>query len=298
MQKEDLVSPDFPPEGEWTAAEQLELRRRLLPLLVRRTELYTAGDSSVRVETAQELLSSICCTLDEGLSGAPRETLLTADLEAVFTRGGQVLDRKAAACRELWSAACLTVPKLESRSLMETLRDLGLFWRRYDARFFAHRFPCDIDYPLLLPVSETLSGVSYLEAYLRGILAENALLAAFDAALLSRVLDTDCPIWRDAPVNLVSPVLANAVGRSLVGKDPRGLALAETDLSALAARFCGLSEEAAGKILCTAAEKVCDMAGICDGASRAYFAAAAAELLPRLQSVPVRGWRGIFPLPR
>lgn len=297
MQREDLVSPDFALEEEWTASEQLELQQRLLPLFVRRTELYTAGDSSVRIETAQELLSSICCTLDEGLSGAPRKTLLTADLEAVFTRGEWVIDRKAEDCRELWNAACLTVPKLESDSLMETLRDLGQFWRRYDARFFANRFPCDIDYPLLRPVTETLSGVSYLEAYLRGILAENALLAAFDAALVSRVLDTDCPIWRDAPVNLVSPVLADAVGRALLGKDLRGLALTETDLSALATRFCGLSEEAARKNLCAATERVCDMAGICDDASRAYFAAAAVELLPRLKSVPVRGWRYIFPLP-
>lgn len=297
MQEEKEVFPGFPQEGEWTAAEQLALGRRLLPLLMRRTELYAAGDSSVRVETARELLSSVCCTLDEGLSGAPRKTLLTADLEAVFTRGGQVIDRKMQICRKLWNAACLTVPKLESRSLTETLRDLGRFWRRYDARFFAHRFPCDIDYPLLRPVAETLSGVSYLASYLHGILAENALLAAFDAALVSRVLDTDCPVWRNAPVNLVSPVLADAVGRSLLGKDPGGLVLAETDLSALAARFRGLTEEAAGKILRAAAEKVCDKAEIHNSVSRGYFAAAAAELLPRLQTVPASGWRKIFLFP-
>lgn len=292
MEKEELLVP----EGEWTAAEQVALRKKLLPLLAHRTALYAAGDTSVRVETVRELLASITFTLDVGLMGASRRTLLTADLDALFERGGHVIDQKVEAGRLLWNAACLTAPKLESRSLQETLQNFSLFWKRYDARFFAHVFPCDIDYPLLCTVPEMLLGVEYMNEYLHRILTENAMLAAFDPVLTTRFLDADSPFWRDAPANLVAPVFANAVGRAiLMKKDLRVLTLSADDLAVLSARFAVLADEKVTETLQLAAETVCNMANIRDAASRTYLADAASALLPRLRRVPAEGWRGIFP---
>lgn len=298
MERNELSFPGSAPDGEWTTSEQLALRERLTPLLARRAALYAAGDSSMRVETARELLQSIVCTLDEGLLGAPRKTLLSADLDEIFARGARVLEQKKSESRELWSAACLTAPKLNSQSLRDTLRELGRFWKRYDARFFAHRFPCDIDYPLLLPVPEDLSGVSYLEEYLRRLLAENALLAAFDPALVSSLLDETCSVWRFAPANLAESVLDCAVGLALLGRNVRGLILPDEALLELETLLAALSDDEAAAALDAAAGRVCDTAGLRDGASRAYLAHAAAGLLSRLRNVPPDGWRGVFPAPR
>lgn len=292
MENEKLLVP----EGEWTAEEQLALQKKLLPLLAHRTALYAAGDTSARVETVRELLASITFTLDVGLMGAPRKTLLTTDLDALFERGGHVIDQKVEAGRLLWNAACLTAPKLESRSLQETLQSFGLFWKRYDARFFAHVFPCDIDYPLLRPVPETLLGVEYGIEYLRRVLTENAVLAAFDPERTMLLLDADSPLWRDAPANLAAPVLANAVGLAmLMKKDLRVRKLSNDDLTVLSAQLAVLTDEKAAETLRLAAETICNMANIRDAASRTYLADAASDLLPRLRRVPIEGWRWIFP---
>lgn len=80
---------------------------------------------------------------------------------------GQRQARRLAAetCR-LWCSVC-HAPTWGSLSLHDTLRSIGRGFRQYDVRFFAHRFPCEIDYQPAIPVSETQKGLSYVNLYLR-----------------------------------------------------------------------------------------------------------------------------------
>ena len=73
------------------AEEVFILKVRLLELLAKRTDKYTMGESSsVKVETAQELLNSICYTLGIDLnriSVSLIQELLKVDLEERYELG-------------------------------------------------------------------------------------------------------------------------------------------------------------------------------------------------------------------
>ena len=85
-----------------TEEEEIFVQAKLWQLLARRTELYTMGEhSSVRIETAQELLQSISFCLDVYLkqSGNTKKLLAIADLEELFNLGQKALE-EGQGCQE------------------------------------------------------------------------------------------------------------------------------------------------------------------------------------------------------
>ena len=126
------------------------------------------GDStSVPMETAQELLASICYTLqfEMAQSGFTPRDLLKSDLYAVLKDGQAHLTAKVEENRRLWEFACA-----QTQADADTLRWIGCFFRKYDLYFFAHQTPWDMGYPRQPRVTEQLKGISYVESYLREML--------------------------------------------------------------------------------------------------------------------------------
>ena len=193
------LMPDLSPE------EKRLLQARLWPLLARQIQLYTSGESSsVPVELAQELLDSVCFCLGLSLD-APGErgrALLELDPEEELRRGIQAVREKTEAGKVLWRRVCDNLPAVRSLYLLETLKSIGTFWKRYDCRFFAHRIPCDITYPLAVPVPETLLGVDYVNAYLEQLERENRFLVSIPTELLKELLDRSGFDYRTLPINL------------------------------------------------------------------------------------------------
>ena len=141
------------------------LSEKLLALLTRQTRLYTSGESSsIPWETARERMASILYTLrlDGAEPGERGRQLAEANLEEELLRGQKRIRRKMQFARRLWQRLAASGAAGESRALGETLLGIGEFWRRYDWRFAAHEIPCNIDYPLALPVPENLQGADYL----------------------------------------------------------------------------------------------------------------------------------------
>lgn len=155
------------------------------------------------------------------LAALPLRPLLREPLEEAFRREQAALEKRTAQARRLWQAACTARPRIENRSLTDTLAGIGAFWRRYDRRFFAHEVPGDIDYQLCLPAPERLLGADYLISRLSRLLAESRFLSCFDQRAVVRVLEGSCPDYRGLHINLFEPVAVNALGRTLSG----GLAL-------------------------------------------------------------------------
>lgn len=285
--------------GPLSETEQETVLAKIWQLLARQTSLYTMGDSSsVPVETAQELLASILFTLDEARKarGGPQRLLLTVPADVLLAEGRRRIEAESASARALWQTACLGIPGIESTSLRGTLRGIGRFWERYDARYFAHQIPCAIDYPLSQPVPENTPGIAYLHAYLRRLVAENRILARFNAAAAVRLLGVGAPGYAQLPLNLCEPVTDCAVGLALLGREPSGLSLTGDDRARLAALFEPLPEARARAALKGAAEQLCAGAGFRDPFTRAYVADAAQALYPRIQAALAAGdLRGIFP---
>lgn len=180
-----------------------ELMPRLYELLAEQAKKYTMGEStSITVETAKELMNSLWYTLSFA-------DVTARDLWEEVEKGRAVIRGKLETARSLWERACLTAPEAENVFYRETLKSIGGFFDRYDVLFFAHMIPCSIDYQLLIPVPESLQGVSYVEEYLRRILTENHIMSVFEPR---PVLEKSCPLYRELCINLCEPVLAAALG--------------------------------------------------------------------------------------
>ena len=222
-----------------------ELSGRLLALLRQETRRYTSGESSsVPWETAQSLLASLLYTLrlDGEDPGERGRQLAEADLEEELRRGRQRLRRKMDYARRLWRRLAESGAAGDSRALGETLLGIGEFWRRYDWRFAAHEIPCDIDYPLALPVSEELQGVDYLTEWLGRLETEVRFRDAFPWEAREAAWERFHPERYDLPLNLYEPLAADALCLFALGQDVRALAVGPEERRAFAARMDLLTE--------------------------------------------------------
>lgn len=276
-----------------THGERTLLASRLWGLLRRAVRQYTQGDSaSVPRELAEALLASLCFTLERycTLGGLPARSLLDGELEEWLDRAQERLRADVENGKRLWAQACAGLPPLENEAMLGTLRAIGGFFDRYNAAFLAQEIPCMIDYPLMLPVPDAIAGIDFIQAYLRRVLAENRLLAAFHPREEKRVNSLCCADYAMLPVNLCLPVLTNAVGREMAGFTPGKLLLTGRELAALEERLLGLERDALLEALNAAAKKVCAYAGITDAGACGYVCGAARELAPRiLAAVPEGG---------
>ena len=277
-----------------------ELSGRLLALLRQETRRYTSGESSsVPWETAQSLLASLLYTLrlngeDPGERG---RQLAESDLTEELRRGQTRLRRKMDYARRLWRRLAGSGAAGDSRALGETLLGIGEFWRRYDWRFAAHEIPpCDIDYPLALPVSEDLQGVDYLTEWLSRLETELRFRDAFPREAREAAWERFHPERYDLPLNLYEPLAADALCLFALGRDARVLAVGPEERRAFALRMALLTEEETEASLRRWAEGLGAALGLPEGRDRRYLAAYAGTLLPRIRTaVAEGGWPGIFP---
>lgn len=266
--------PSLSPEDTLCAQEAL------WGLLKQQARLYAPDSTSLPAETAAALAESILLTL-----GADRNpaVLLSADLHAAFRQGQRRLSQKLTLSQHLLQAALASRPQAENRSLSDTLSSLKSFSKRWDLRFFAQVIPCDIDYQLSQPVSETLRGVDYVNEWLRRLCLEQAFLNCFDPVLIRAVLEQSCPDYRNLLINLYEPVAVNALGLAILGDDPHTLSIPASRRQELENRLAALPEEALADTLSAGAATLCFALELPPALLR-YTQITVQNLLPRLRA--------------
>ncbi|MDY3281546.1 DUF6179 domain-containing protein [Dysosmobacter sp.] len=273
-----------------TEAEQTEARARLYGLLTEQARKYTLGEStSVPVELAEELLSSLCLTL--GLSPAEPERarqLLALDWNAELKRGRAALWDCLARGKRLWESACVQSFAEDSVALTDTLRAMGRYWQRYDLRYFAHRVPEDMDYPLFVPVPEDRMGPVYAERWLEQLLLEQRFLNRLGPSRCRRALRAAAgPEYRWVPMNLFAPPASAAIGE-LLAEPGDGAPLAE--------RLASLSRSERRQRLELAGEALCRALDLTLPPERALIRCLTADIAPRLEAaLPTGDLTGVFP---
>lgn len=287
-----------PLQADLSENDVIALQLKLFQLLTRRTGLYTMGDSSsVRVETAQELLASICFLLRLHMkeSGLSPQKLLSFDAEEIFADAIRTVERKIQQGKKLYKTACLSIPDIENVSLIDTLRGIGTFFKRYNYRFFAHQTPGDIDYQLCNAMPETMKGVEYIVEYLRRLIIENDLLRHFRENSLIGLLSVYCPGYKDLLINLYEPVLTNAVGLALIGMDVYQLNISDADRSSILKLFESVPRKDAEALLRDSAESLSHQLEIRNAVAKEYMTKAAVNLYPRIEvALTVHSIDGIF----
>ena len=274
------------------------LSEKLLALLTRQTRLYTSGESSsIPWETAREMMASILYTLrlDGAEPGERGRQLAGADLEEELLRGQKRIRRKMQFARRLWQRLAVSGAAGESRALGATLLGIGEFWRRYDWRFAAHEIPCGIDYPLALPVPESLQGADYLTEWLSRLDTEVRFQSAFPAAARSAAWDRFHPERYDLPLNLYEPLAADAMCLLALGREVRALMVGPGERRAFAGRLALLTEGETEAALRRWAEGLGETLELPEGRDRRYLTDYARTLLPRIRTAAAGGWPGIFP---
>ena len=217
-----------------TPEEYDRVRSELLGLLSYQITRYTMGDSSsVPLELAQELLSSICYVL--GISpdhpdGRWKE-LAHSGLGQAFQEGLNHIEQKKSFGKELWQTISDHLPPVESLSLLRTLKGLRGFWAKYDSRFFAHKTPWDLEYPLALPIPDAMQGINMVNWYLSHLWLENCFLSTYSNIL--PILTRYCPDFQDLPINCFEPIAANALGLAVLGKPDCPPPMGDNELKAL-----------------------------------------------------------------
>lgn len=294
------AKPNFDPaaleaaDAPLTPGEALALQQLLWCLVAKQAERYTHKEkSSLPLETAQELLQSLCFLLRVGPDAPPRQIriLLKSEPEEAVRQGLRRTGHKLAAGKQLWRETLATRPPLDNLALSDTLRGLGEFWSWYDPQFFAHQIPASIDYPLSQPVPERLLGVDYINEWLRRLLCEQKFLACFAPSLCRRLLASLCADPRLDLINLFEPVAVNALGLTLLGREACGLHLGPEALALLNRQLDALSPRQLSATLDKAAKTLSAVLGLTAEANQSYLRAVAAGLAPRL--LELRGTPGL-----
>jgi hypothetical protein len=289
------------PRAEFTEAEAQRLMERLWRLLGELAGKYTGGQStSVSVETAREMMRSIWYTLDTATAqaGRPLRSLLTGELWPQLEQGRTLLRRKTERAAKYYEAVCRSDSGIRNVFYDETVEGLGKYLRGYDVRYFAHRPPADIDYPLIVTPPETLPGISYAEAYLAQLLAENLLLRRFDRQSVIRLLGAQVPDVREYRLNLAEQPLTNALALFLLEKPADPASLTAKDRQCLLCLLQGKTPAQTKDVLRQAAEGLLAGWEQTDPLSRKTMEALTDDLLPRLLAALKCGCLSdVFPSP-
>lgn len=227
-----------------TEEEAASLGEALHALFCTQARALTLGaSSSLPQETAAELIASMLYTL--GIRPEQPESyaaLHGADLTKRLAQGQEALTRKTALARAMAARLCLSAPNLGCIALHDTLSGIVRGLEHYDAHFFAHRVPGEIDYQLLIPVPEATLGIDYILAYLTGLEAELRLISRFPLHRVLALLDGMSTHWRELVCNLCAPVAANALGLSMLGDDPLRLHISDAQRKALLSLLAPMTE--------------------------------------------------------
>lgn len=266
---------------------RIPFQGELYKLLRFQTEKYTMGDSSsVPVETAGELLASIQYTIEiytKATSGKTETAELVdqIDLDDIFVEGQSILSNKMEMGKNLYKKARETVLQIDNISYQETLKEIDVFFKNYDFRYFSHEIPCMIDYQLSQAVVG-LQGIEFINEYLRRYLLENEFCGQFDRESIISLLKTYSPDYREQLINIYEPVATNAIGLALLNQNIQSLNVTDADRGDIGLLFYQTTEQKAEELLFGAVDRLCDTLNIVNSELKEYLRDTAIALLPRI----------------
>lgn len=207
-----------------------------IQLLAQRIEQENRGfSSSVPEETAQKWMASIAYTLGLGLKTYPdadaaAEALKSTPVSVLHARGSARIAKLLREIRAFYKQAKetrLDVPNIFYNATLDS--SLKAFFRHYDPECSADESNFLPEYPLFLPVEDTIS-VEFVHAYAQRLYWENRFCAQFPPEELQALFPRSIESLPHASVNLFRCVLNAAVGALLLKMDPGRLCLSEADV--------------------------------------------------------------------
>ena len=282
---------------QFSENEQNQFFAKLWELLRWQAKKYNGIDSSsMPVGKAQDLTASLMYILSVAsrTEGIDTKALLQRDFEEMVKRGQDILDRKRRIVYTMWKKMCMDSPQIQNGYYVDTVRELGAFFKRYDIYYDAHQIPCSIDYPLLAPIGDDVFGISFIEEYIRRLMLENQFINSFEAGEVIKCLSDIIPNYKKDYVNLCESIFTNALLRDVLGHSPDKLSLTEEDVALLKAELKGKARSELACILTNALIHICQVKHF-DVSKADYFDEAIMSLAIRLENLEDGAfviWRG------
>lgn len=190
-------------ESEWNL-----LQIQLGSLLAAQSLRYTRGESSsVKIETAQNLLQSIFYSIGAYLKTIPDPEAGIARLKEfgaseLFRMGQNRIQEKLKNANTLYTEISASRIRTKNIAYNDTL-DSGIpaFFSGYDPEFGGHETPGMIDYPAGGPPIRA-AGVDYMEEYLGRLLLESRLCSKFSAEQIHAVMSRAHPGYEELLLNI------------------------------------------------------------------------------------------------
>ena len=234
-----------------------------LTLLARKTERYTFGrSSSVKIETAQDIFSSICFCIGVYLKNLPEVDqgigeLKEKPLAQLYELGRERVEGQTALAKRLLTAIQRHPLATKNRAYIHTVEiALPEFFAAYDADFAADQIPTMIDYPLSTDI-ERFKGIEYILHYLSRLYWENSFCLRYPARDVEGLLRGVHGEYQDLLVNIFELVLTSALGRVLAGRSARELTIFAPDRHLLQEKLSGLSKEELYALLLESEKQLC-----------------------------------------
>ena len=210
-----------------------------LLLLARQTEKYNGSESSsIKIEAASQLLSSILFTLGVYLKTYENPDLAIEDIKKegifnIYTKGLKQIDKLKITSKLLHKSILRKLVKTDNVFYKSTIEDgINGFFKLYYPEFGAHEIHITADYPVHQKM-EPLKGIEFINKYLEWIYYENLFCSFFSSEDIHNLLSGYDKNYSDIPFNIYERVLLSALGCELAGKDYRHLEIDESSLEKL-----------------------------------------------------------------
>lgn len=274
--------------GLLSREEQRSIRAQMMQMMSFLATRYTAGAStSIRVETAQSLMECGMYSIGHTLKRLPStdaalSELKNTPLKSLFDRGQAQLRELLAETKTQYAALQKNSVPLSSHTWQSTVQTgLAEFFAAYHVYDAAHESPGLIDYPTALPL-EDASGIEFITRYIKRLTLEDSLIRRWSVDEINGLIRAGGAV--EAPVNVFSLVLTNALGALLCERRPETISLTIEDRTALRERLNGLSAAPMRHLLRDAAQALDHSLGLRDIALMRYMSDASAALVPGIRN--------------
>ena len=213
--------------------------------------MYTKGESStLRTETAENLMKSIVYTLDLYLMKYPSpedaiQHLQSCNIKTLYTEA-------MAYANDYFENTKILYQSIESKRVFvpnivynETFtKAIPNFFLNYDVIFSAHNTSSDIDYPLTFD-DMSVEGITYIRRYLKAFELENAFCCMFSPRYITTLLQSygksNGLNYEQSPINLFELIFNNIVFLTLLDKSYENLLISPIGFEVIKKKLNGLN---------------------------------------------------------
>ena len=252
-------------KGIMTEAQLETVQLDSISLLAKQTRQYTSGESSsVRVETAQQLLASILYTIGVYLKtcSSPEEAIkeVTEDgLTILHHKGLVIIDKMIKSTKALHRSIIKNLIQTKNVFYSATIVEgIQGFFKLYSPDFSAQEIHITADYPIHHP-KEPFLGIEFIRNYLECIYYENLFCSQFTPDTIHHLLCAYESDYSQLLINLYEPILLAAVGCILTDKEVLRLELDAPSIELLERIFTNKSRNEIQIILEKSVLGLCEM---------------------------------------